>query len=75
LQVILPYLVTKKERAKIAITLGQRITNRIGYKVKGKGYKGLGGAGICEDELKIRNELMNQIRFLNSGTKHLIEYN
>lgn len=65
LEKLYPYLITKKERAKIAIELGKRISARVGYSIIGVGYKNMKGARINLDELEIRQSLIDRIRSSN----------
>lgn len=55
LELIYPYLVLKRKRAKLAISLGKRITKRIGYTNRGTSTK----------EIKIRHRMCERLRFYN----------
>lgn len=73
LEQIVSFLTCKKERAKIAIELGKRTSNRTGYKVCHfrKGYKDLNGSGISGEELEYRTQLMEKLKGLNRRGKGL----
>lgn len=73
LEKLLPHLVTKYPRALVAIELGRRISTRRGYRTCGGGYKGLQGAGISVEELKIRDRLYDDLKRMNSGISSTVE--
>ena len=57
LNMVLPYLVGKRERAELAITLQIRIRNRVGNR---------GRLGITKEEFTIREDYRSDLAYMNA---------